>query len=81
MAQPLIAAGLAVALLPSLNLASPHPGVTVRELPHAPPGRDVWCVRPVRQKLPTASAMIGALARVTTDLPRSGPPAARRGRA
>jgi DNA-binding transcriptional LysR family regulator len=71
MAQPLISAGLAIALLPSLNLALPHPGVTVRRLPDAPPGRDVWCVRPVHQRLPAATAMISALARATTRLPRS----------
>ena len=70
MAQPLIAAGLAVALLPSLNLALPHPGVTVRDLPHAPPGRDIWCVRPVHQKLPAATAMIGSLTRATSRLPQ-----------
>ncbi len=68
MAQPLIAAGLAVALLPSLNLAPPHPGVTVRELPHVPPGRDVWCLRPAHQKLPAASAMINALVRAASQL-------------
>jgi DNA-binding transcriptional LysR family regulator len=71
MAQPLIAAGLAVALLPRLNLALPHPGVTVRELPHAPAGRDIWCVRPVHQRLPAATAMIDALTRATTRLQRS----------
>ncbi|HET7049333.1 MAG TPA: LysR family transcriptional regulator [Solirubrobacteraceae bacterium] len=70
MAQPLIAAGLAVALLPSLNLALPHPGVTVRDLPHAPPGRDIWCVRPVHQKLPAATAMISSLTRATSRLPQ-----------
>ena len=70
MAQPLIAAGLAVALLPSLNVAQPHPGVSVRQLPDAPPGRDVWCVRPVHQRLPAAIAMVGALARATARLPR-----------
>jgi DNA-binding transcriptional LysR family regulator len=66
MAQPLIAAGLAVALLPALELARPHPGVTVRELPHAPPGRDIWCVRPAHQRLPAATAMISALVRATS---------------
>jgi DNA-binding transcriptional LysR family regulator len=71
MAQPLIAAGLAIALLPSLNLAQPHPGVTVRELADAPPGRDIWCVRQAHQRLPTATAMISALVRATTGLPRS----------
>jgi DNA-binding transcriptional LysR family regulator len=71
MAQPLIAAGLAVALLPSLNLAQPHPGVTVRKLPDVPPGRDLWCVRPTNQHLPAATAMIGALVQATTPLPQS----------
>jgi DNA-binding transcriptional LysR family regulator len=71
MAQPLIAAGLAVALLPSLNLAQPHPGVAVRNLPDAPPGRDIWCVRPFRQRVPAATAMTSVLTRATTQLPRS----------
>lgn len=61
--NPLILAGLAVALLPSLNLARRHPGVTVRELPHAPPGRNVWCVRPSHQRLPVATAMISEVVR------------------
>jgi DNA-binding transcriptional LysR family regulator len=73
MAQPLIAAGLAVALLPSLNLAVPHPGVTVRELPQTPPGRAIWCVRPANQRLPAANAMISALVRASARLPRSAP--------
>jgi DNA-binding transcriptional LysR family regulator len=63
MAQPLIAAGLAVALLPGLNLAQPHAGVTVRELPHAPPGRDIWCMRPRSRRLPAAEPMVEALVR------------------
>ena len=71
MAQPLIAAGLAVALLPALNLAPPHPGVTVRELPHVPPGRNVWCVRPAHQKLPAATAMLEVLTTATSQLPRT----------
>ena len=66
MAQPIIAAGLAIALLPSLDLAQPRPGVKVRQLPDTPPGRDVWCVRPVHQRLPAATAMISALVRATT---------------
>lgn len=71
MAQPLIAAGLAVALLPSLNLARPHPGVTVRELPSVPPGRDVWCVRPASRRLPAALPMLEALARAAARHQRS----------
>jgi DNA-binding transcriptional LysR family regulator len=70
MAQPLIAAGLAVALLPALELARPHPGVTVRELPHAPPGRDIWCVQPANRRLPAASAMLDALARAAERFQR-----------
>ncbi|HTP19801.1 MAG TPA: LysR family transcriptional regulator [Solirubrobacteraceae bacterium] len=66
MAQPLIAAGLAVALLPSLNLARPHPGVSVRELPVVPPGRDVWCVRPASRRLPATQPMVDALARAAS---------------
>jgi DNA-binding transcriptional LysR family regulator len=63
MAQPLVAAGLAVAMLPSLELARRHPGVAVRALPHAPPGRDVWCVRPANRRLPAAAPMVAALAK------------------
>jgi DNA-binding transcriptional LysR family regulator len=70
MAQPLISAGLAVALLPSLNLARAHPGVTVRNLPDVPPGRDIWCVRQVHQRLPAATAMTSALVRASSQLPR-----------
>jgi DNA-binding transcriptional LysR family regulator len=61
MAQPLVAAGLAVALLPSLELARPHAGVAVRPLPATPPGREVWCVRPAHRRLPAAEAMVEAL--------------------
>jgi DNA-binding transcriptional LysR family regulator len=63
MAQPLIAAGLAVSLLPSLNLAQPHPGVAVRQLPQTPFGRDIWCVSHAGRKLPAAPAMVDALVR------------------
>lgn len=63
MAQPLVAAGLAIALLPALNLATRHPGVAVRDLPEAPPGRDIWCVRPANRRLPVADPMVRALAK------------------
>jgi DNA-binding transcriptional LysR family regulator len=71
MVQPLIAAGLAVAFLPSLNLAQRHPGVAVRELAHAPAGRDIWCVTTADRRLPSATEMIRALERATARLPRS----------
>jgi len=61
MAQPLVAAGLAIAMLPSLELARRHPGVAVRALPHAPPGREVWCIQPVNRRLPSARPMVDAL--------------------
>jgi DNA-binding transcriptional LysR family regulator len=70
MAQPLIAAGLAVAMLPALNLPQPHPGVTVRALPHAPPGRDIWCLQPANRRLPAAPAMVDALQRAARYLPQ-----------
>ena len=63
MAQPLIAAGMAVALLPSLDLAHAHPGVAVRHLPQTPFGRDIWCVSHASRKLPAAPAMVEALVR------------------
>ena len=58
MAQPLVAAGLAVALLPALNLIQPHPGVAVRELSEAPLAREIWCVQPSGRRLPAAAAMV-----------------------
>ncbi len=61
MAQPLVAAGLAVALLPALGLVPRHAGVVVRPLPSTPPARSVWAVRPATKRAPTAAAMVEAL--------------------
>ena len=74
MAQPLVAAGLAVALLPALNLSRPYPGVAVRELPDAPLARQIWCLQPANRRLPAAAAMIDALANAAQALPLIGPP-------
>lgn len=63
MAQPIVAAGLAVALLPALGLVPTHAGVTVRRLPSTPPARSVWTVRPRGRRAPVAAAMNDALAR------------------
>jgi DNA-binding transcriptional LysR family regulator len=71
MAQPLVAAGLAVALLPALNLARPYPGVAVRALPQTPPGREIWCLQPANRRLPAARAMVASLERAARDLPRT----------
>lgn len=62
MAQPLVAAGLVVSVLPRLNLDRPHPGVVVRELPGGGLERSVWAVRLASRRVPAAQAMIGALA-------------------
>ncbi len=61
MAQPIVAAGLAVAMLPALGLVPAHAGVAVRPLDSAPPARSVWAVRPAL-RAPTADAMADALA-------------------
>jgi DNA-binding transcriptional LysR family regulator len=78
MAQPLVAAGLAVALQPSLNLRQPYPGVAVRALPHAPPGRDIWCVRRGDRRLPVVPPMVDALVKATAAM--AGPTAGDAGR-
>jgi len=62
MAQPIVAAGLAVALLPALGLVPTHAGVTVKRLPSTPPARSVWSVRPRGRRAPVAAAMDDALA-------------------
>jgi DNA-binding transcriptional LysR family regulator len=62
MAQPIVAAGLAVALLPALGLVPTHAGVIVKRLPSTPPARSVWTVRPRGRRAPVAAAMHDALA-------------------
>lgn len=62
MAQPIVAAGLAVALLPALGLVPTHAGVAVRRLRSTPPARSVWAVRPRNRRAPAAAAMDAALA-------------------
>jgi len=61
MAQPIVAAGLAVALLPALGLVPTHAGVAVRRLPATPPARSVWAVRAANRRAPIAAAMNEAL--------------------
>jgi DNA-binding transcriptional LysR family regulator len=72
MAQPLVAAGLAVALLPALNLTRPHPGVAVRELPEAPLARQIWCLQPAGRRLPAADPMITSLSAAAQAFSSSG---------
>jgi DNA-binding transcriptional LysR family regulator len=62
-AQPLVAAGLAVALLPGLGLVPRHAGVVVRPLTTGPPARSVWALRPAYRTTPAAGAMVDALVR------------------
>jgi DNA-binding transcriptional LysR family regulator len=61
MAQPLVAAGLAVALLPDLALRPHHAGVAVRPLAGAPTPRAVEVGRIAGRRVPTADAMLAAL--------------------
>lgn len=61
MGQPLVAAGLAVALLPALGLVPRHAGVAVRPLTMVPPARSVWAVQPAYRRAPPADAMLEAL--------------------
>lgn len=63
MAQPIVAAGLAVALLPALGLVPTHAGVAVRRLNPTLPARSVWTVQPLNRRAPVAAAMNEALAR------------------
>jgi len=61
MAQPIVAAGLAVALLPALGLVPTHAGVTVRGLRSTPAARSVWTVEPPNRRARVTSAMNEAL--------------------
>lgn len=67
MAQPIVAAGLAVALLPALGLVPTHAGVAVRRLQSTPPARSVWTVQPRNRRAPIAAAMNGALTRAARE--------------
>jgi DNA-binding transcriptional LysR family regulator len=64
MAQPLVAAGLAVALLPDLALRPRHAGVAVRPLAGAPAARAVDVGRIAGRRIPTAGPMLDALREV-----------------
>ena len=68
MAQPLIAAGLAVGLLPALGLAQRHPGVEIRGLPETPVARSVWVVRLAHRRTPAAAPMVAALRSAAGEL-------------
>jgi DNA-binding transcriptional LysR family regulator len=61
MAQPLVASGLAVSLLPALGLRPRHEGVVVRALPSMPPARSVEVGQVAGRRSPTAEAMVEAL--------------------
>jgi DNA-binding transcriptional LysR family regulator len=63
MAQPLVAAGLAVALLPALGLVPRHAGVIVRPVVGTPPARSVWVVTRARERAQAAETMVEALLR------------------
>jgi hypothetical protein len=43
--------------------------VAVRALPHAPPGREIWCLQPANRRLPAARAMVASLQAAARRLP------------
>jgi DNA-binding transcriptional LysR family regulator len=61
MAQPLVAAGVAVALLPALALTPRHAGVITKPLRPGSPARAVEIGRMRGRRTPTAGPMIEAL--------------------
>jgi DNA-binding transcriptional LysR family regulator len=61
MAQPLVAAGLAIAMLPTLALIPTQVGVTVIQLASTVPARTVWAVQLDGRRTPAAAGMIEAL--------------------
>jgi DNA-binding transcriptional LysR family regulator len=76
LAQPLIAAGLAVALLPALSVLQAHPGVVVRALPATQLVRSVLAVRLSGHESPATDRMVMGLTksanRVSRTIKRSG---------
>lgn len=62
MAQPIVAAGLAVAMLPALALVPTQAGVVVRPLSSTPPAREVWALS-APGAAPVAAAMRTAVVR------------------
>lgn len=78
MVQPLVAAGLAVSLMPALGLSPRHAGVAVRPLRERPLARRVVAVRSAHLRVPTAVAMTETLVRAVSErsVRRGGSPAA-----
>lgn len=67
MAQPLVASGLVITLLPHMNLERPHPGVAVRALADGSVKRSVWAVRPAARTVPAVRRMLAALQAAAQD--------------
>ena len=61
MAQPLVASGLAVSLMPALGLRPRHEGVVVRAVPSVPPARFIDVGHLTGRRTPAADAMVEAL--------------------
>jgi DNA-binding transcriptional LysR family regulator len=73
LAQPLVAAGLAVALLPDLALRPRHARVVVRPLAGVPPARAVEVGWATGRRVPPAGAMLDALRAAAADLSAPAP--------
>jgi DNA-binding transcriptional LysR family regulator len=64
----LIAAGLAVGLMPRLAFLTPHPAITTRALPdHSPPFRRLYAEHVAQRQIPGVQPMLNVLQR---DVPR-----------
>ena len=74
MAQPLVAAGLAVAMLPALGLVPTHAGVVARPLASTPPARSLWAVSRADRRPAAPVAMTDALRRAASLPYRRSPP-------
>ena len=72
MAQPLVAAGLAVAVLPQLATRPVQEGVIVLSLDGEPPSRAVEIAAPAGRRLPAAAAMVDAIREASRLRPAAG---------
>jgi DNA-binding transcriptional LysR family regulator len=66
--QGLVAAGVGVALIPRLALATARADVAIRDIAPAPPSRQLTAALPAAARLvPAAPAMLGMLERVAAQ--------------
>lgn len=59
--RAIVAAGLAVGLIPQLAFTVPHPGVAISRLAGVPPARTILAVQMPRRRVPANSTMLDCL--------------------